>query len=122
MAWSTTLVSPPDGDLTQFMASLGKLQERDDIRYFPGHGPVLEDPQAMLAHQISHRLAREAQILAALPGEILAITAKIYKELDSRLLPMAARNVYSHMIDLCQRGLVVCNGPIHFGARFKTVV
>ena len=121
MAWSTTLVSPPDGDLTQFMASLRKLQARDDARYFPGHGPVLEDPQAMLAHQISHRLAREAQILEALPDGIPAITAKVYKGLDGRLLPMAARNVFSHLIDLHQRGMVHCNGPISFGGRFERV-
>ncbi len=121
MAWSTTLVSPPDGDLTQFMASLHKLQARDDVRYFPGHGPVLEDPQAMLAYQINHRLERETQILEALPGQISDITATIYKGLDSRLLPMAARNVFSHLIDLCQRGKVRSNGPIHFGGHFELV-
>ena len=121
MAWSTTLISPPDGDLTQFMASLHKLQGRTDARYFPGHGPVLEDPQAMLAYQISHRLSREAQVLAALPGEISAITAEIYKGLDRQLLPMAARNVFSHLIDLCQRGMVHCHGPISFGAYYEVV-
>ncbi len=119
MAWSTTLVSPPDGDLSQFMASLQKLQARGEARYFPGHGPVLEDPQAMLAHQISHRLAREAQILAALPGEIPALTARIYQGVDHGLLPLAARNVFSHLIDLCQRGKVRADGPIRFDGRFE---
>jgi len=121
MAWSTTLVSPPDGDLTQFMASLRKLQGRNEARYFAGHGPVLEDPQAMLAYQIAHRLEREAQILEALPERIPAITAAVYKGLDSRLLPMAARNVFSHLIDLHQRGMVRCNGPISFNGRFERV-
>ncbi len=121
MAWSTTLVSPPDGDLTQFMASLRKLQARGEARYFPGHGPVLEDPQAMLTYQINHRLEREAQILEALPGGISDITATVYQGLDGRLLPMAARNVFSHLIDLCQRGKVCCNGPIRFGGRFELV-
>ena len=121
MAWSTTLVSPPDGDLTQFMASLRTLQGRAEARYFAGHGPVLEDPQAMLAYHIAHRLEREAQILDALPEGIPAITAAVYKGLDSRLLPMAARNVFSHLIDLCQRGKVRCNGPISFGGRFERV-
>ncbi|NOR63693.1 MAG: MBL fold metallo-hydrolase [Rhodobacteraceae bacterium] len=121
MAWSTTLVSPPDGDLTQFMASLRKLQARNDTRYFPGHGPVLEDPQAMLAYQIAHRQARETQILEALPGKISDITTAVYSDLDSRLLPMAARNVFSHLIDLCQRGKVLCNGPIRFDGRFELV-
>ena len=121
MAWSTTLVSPPDGDLTQFMASLHKLKARDDARYFPGHGPVLENPQKMLAYQIEHRLERERQILAALPGDISAITAGVYKGLDSRLLPMAARNVFSHLIDLCQRGKARAVGPVCFEARFELV-
>ncbi len=121
MAWSTTLVSPPDGDLTQFMASLRKLQTRSEARYFPGHGPVLEDPQAMLAYQISHRLAREAQILEALPGGVPAITAQVYKGLDSRLLPMAARNVFSHLIDLKQRGKVLSDGPFSFGGHFERI-
>ena len=119
MAWSTTLVSPPDGDLTRFMASLRKLKMRKDGRYFPGHGPVLEDPQAMLDYQIAHRLAREAQILEALPSDISAITAQVYKGLDSMLLPMAARNVFAHLIDLCQRGKVHCNGPISFHGRYQ---
>ncbi len=121
MAWSTTLVSPPDGDLTQFMASLRRLQGRNDARYFPGHGPVLENPQAMLAYQLAHRLEREAQILQALPGEIPEITAAVYKGLDSRLLPMAARNVFSHLIDLCTRGMVRCTGPINFNGRFERI-
>ncbi len=121
MAWSTTLVSPPDGDLTQFMASLRKLQGRREARYFAGHGPVLEDPQAMLTHQIAHRLGREAQILEALPNDIPAITVAVYMGLDGRLLPMAARNVLSHLIDLCARGKVRCNGPIGFNGRFERV-
>jgi hydroxyacylglutathione hydrolase len=121
MAWSTTLVSPPDGDLTQFMASLRKLQGRAEARYFAGHGPVLEEPQAMLAYQIAHRLEREAQILEALPEGIPAITTQVYQGLDSRLLPMAARNVFSHLIDLCQRGMVRCNGPISVSGRFERV-
>ncbi len=119
MAWSTTLVSPPDGDLTQFMASLNKLKARREVRYFPGHGPVLEDPQAMLDYQISHRLDREAQILAALPGGITAITAEVYQGLNSRLLPIAARNVFAHLIDLCQRGKVRCEGEIRFDGRYE---
>lgn len=121
MAWSTTLVSPPDGDLTQFMASLYKLQKRPEERYFPGHGPVLDEPQAMLEVQIAHRLAREAQILKALPGTIQEITSAVYKGLDSRLLPMAARNVFSHLIDLCQRDKVRSIGPPRVGGRFERI-
>ncbi len=119
MGWSTTLVSPPHGDLTQFMASLKKMQRRDETTYFPGHGAVLPDAPAMLAYQLAHRKAREAQILAALPGRVEAITQSVYSGLEDYLLPMAARNVFSHLIDLCGREVVRCDGPIRFDGRFE---
>jgi glyoxylase-like metal-dependent hydrolase (beta-lactamase superfamily II) len=111
MSWATTLVSPPDGDLTAFMASLEKLQHRGgDHRYFPGHGAVLEDPQHMLAHQHAHRLGRESQIVSALADGAatpLALTHRIYTEIPAALMPMAARNVFAHLIDLVERNIVV---------------
>ena len=120
MGWSTTLVSPPDGDLTQFMDSMIKLQNRGESTYYPGHGALLEDAHSMLAHQKAHRHGREAQILEALgAATIPAITAKIYADLDPRLHPMAARNVFSHLIDLHKRGKVQTEGEISFNGRFE---
>ncbi len=122
MGWSTTLVSPPDGDLTQFMASLRALQDRSEDTYFPGHGAVLENAQDMLAYQLAHRLGREDQILAELatgPNHIPAITKRIYADLDAALLPMARRNVFSHLIDLSARGIVTHNGPLGVDSRFE---
>lgn len=119
MGWSTTLVSPPDGDLTQFMASMQRLKQRNETRYFPGHGAVLENAEEMVAFQIAHRLDRESQILAALPGHVSEITAKVYVGLDPRLLPMAARNVFAHLIDLCEREKVHAEGGLCFEARFE---
>ena len=58
MGWATSLVSPPDGDLTQFMASLEKLRNRSEIRYLPGHGAQVDDPQRIVEHLISHRKGR----------------------------------------------------------------
>ena len=119
MGWSTTLVSPPDGDLTQFMASLQGLLARDETTYFPGHGGKLENAHTMLDYQIQHRKNREAQILESLgEASIPAITAKVYQGLDARLLPMAARNVFSHLIDLHSRGVVQSKGPLAFGSHF----
>lgn len=111
MGWATTLVSPPDGDLTMFMASLEKMLARDkDQNYFPGHGEVLSNPQAMIAYQISHRKNRENQILEVLSeGEATPteIARRIYAELDPRLLPAAERNVFAHLLDLSDRGKAV---------------
>lgn len=121
MGWSTTLVSPPDGDLTQFMASLKKLQNRPEDIYYAGHGAPLEQAQEMLAYQLGHRLGREDQIIAALDSgqdRIAAITAQIYAGLDSRLLPMAKRNVFSHLIDLYARNLVGVAPEIGLEARY----
>jgi glyoxylase-like metal-dependent hydrolase (beta-lactamase superfamily II) len=66
MGWATTLISPPEGDLGAFMASLDRLAARPEARYFPGHGAPVRDPRAMIAWQRSHREDRTAQILAAL--------------------------------------------------------
>ncbi|MEM6620474.1 MAG: MBL fold metallo-hydrolase [Pseudomonadota bacterium] len=115
MGWATTVVSPPDGDLTQFMASLDLMAARNDRVYFPGHGGRVDAPAAMVAHQIAHRRERETQILATLdaaPGNAAALAQVIYTDVDPRLLPAAARNVLAHLIDLSTRGLVVAHGPI----------
>ncbi|NOX72795.1 MAG: MBL fold metallo-hydrolase [Alphaproteobacteria bacterium] len=122
MSWATTLVSPPDGDLTAFMNSLEKLQKRTaDQRYFPGHGAPLEDPHHMLAHQHAHRKSRESQILAALEDGAatpLALTGRIYTEIPEALIPMAARNVFAHLIDLVERNMARPLGPLSPEASF----
>lgn len=122
MSWSTTLVSPPDGDLTAFMETLARLQGRDDSLYLPGHGAALPDPAGMLAHQLAHRKAREAQILAALeagPAEAAELAERIYAGLAPALLPMAARNVLAHLIDLTRRDRARPEGPLSAQARFR---
>jgi len=107
MGWATTLVSPPDGDLTAFMASLEKMAARKgDRRYFPGHGAVLEDPQAMISYLLSHRRERESQIIAALTqgaANASELAARIYTEIPRSLLPAATRNVFAHLIDLTDK-------------------
>lgn len=122
MSWATTLVSPPDGDLGAFMASLARLRERrGDRRYYPGHGAVLEEPEAMLDHQLAHRRGREAQIRAALaegPATPLDLARRIYTEIDPRLIPAATRNVFAHLIDLTERRLAEPAGPLGAETRF----
>ncbi len=124
MGWATTLVSPPDGDMAQFMASLRNLQNRPEKIYFPGHGAPIDNPQEMLTHQLDHRQKRENQILEAVfdgNHTIDSITAKIYADIDKRLLPAASRNVLAHIIGLVGQGTVLPVGRLRRDGQFQLV-
>ncbi|MGR3434318.1 MAG: MBL fold metallo-hydrolase [Shimia sp.] len=121
MGWATTLVSPPDGDLTAFMASCRRLLDRPERRYLPGHGEPLADGPARTRALIAHREAREAQILEILgagPATAAALVAAIYTDTPCALWPAAARNVLAHLIDLTRRGLAEPEGPLAADAIF----
>lgn len=121
MGWATTMISPPDGDLTRFMASLDLLAARRDRVFYPGHGGALHDPAGMIAWQKAHRLNREGQILSALgagANTALGLAGMIYTDIDPRLMPAAARNVLAHLIDLVTRGKADVDGPISQNATF----
>jgi glyoxylase-like metal-dependent hydrolase (beta-lactamase superfamily II) len=109
MGWSTTVVSPPDGDMAAYMQSLEKLLAREDVIYYPAHGPAVERPHRLVRGLIGHRRQREGQILRRLKvgeGRIQAMVEHMYKGLDPRLHPAAGRSVLAHLIDLEARGLV----------------
>lgn len=114
MGWSTTVVSPPDGDMTAYMASLEKLLAREDDRiYFPAHGEPIENPRRLVRGLLGHRKQREGQILRLLAADVHAIpdmVAKMYVGIDPRLFPAAERSVLAHLIDLRGRGLVIGDG------------
>ena len=113
MGWSTTIVSPPDGDMAAYMASLAKLRARDDHIYYPAHGPAIEAPQKLLRGLVLHRRQREEQILAELKrgeGHIPEMVARMYKSIDPRLHPAAGRSVLAHLLDLEARGVVTGAG------------
>lgn len=113
MGWSTTVVSPPDGDMADYMASLERLLGRDDAVYYPAHGPAIEKPQRLVRGLMGHRKQREGQILRHLKrgeGHIPAMVEQMYKGIDPRLHPAAGRSVLAHLIDLQARGLVVEEG------------
>ncbi len=109
MGWASSLVSPPDGDLTDFMTSCRNLRARAWKVFYPGHGAPIEDPAGRLDWLIAHREAREAAILEALvagpatPGEL---ARQIYTETPPALLQAAERNVLAHLIDLMGKSLV----------------
>ena len=123
MGWSTSLVSPPDGDMGAFMASCRKLQGRDDRIFYPGHGDPVTTPRERLDALIAHRLQREDQILSALaqigPATAAQLAERIYTELSPTLLPAAERNVLAHLIDLAGRNLAKPQAPLTATALFS---
>ncbi|MBY8976238.1 MBL fold metallo-hydrolase [Rhodobacteraceae bacterium NNCM2] len=124
MGWATTLVSPPEGDMAAFMASLAQLSTREDRLYLPGHGHPVEDPAAMLAYQTSHRKSRAEQVLRALedgPSDTMALTMRIYTDVDPKLLPAARRNVLSTLIWMMEEGKVAADGAVSPDAVFRRV-
>ena len=109
MGWATSVISPPDGDLFDYLGSLRKLLTRDDERYWPTHGPAIENPQAYVQTFLDHRLDRERQILAALgagPNTIKAIVPGMYADVDKRLWRAAANSVFSHLLALHRQNRV----------------
>lgn len=106
MGWASSLVSPPDGDMSQYMASLARLAAMTPRLLYPGHGGVVTEPGTRIAALIAHRRAREAGLLQALaqgPATPAMLTAMVYRDIDPTLWPAATRNVLAHLIDLTER-------------------
>lgn len=113
MAWATSIVAPPDGAMSDYMASLHKLAARSETVYLPGHGPAIKDAPRFVNYYILHRKAREAAILHRLgKGEtdIPTIVRAIYIGIDPRLTGAAGLSVLAHLEDLVTRGLVATDG------------
>lgn len=113
MAWSTSVVIPPDGDMAAYRASLRLLQHRGDRAFLPAHGPAVTDPEPYLAALIAHRAEREAEILAALAhgaSSIPAIVGVVYAAVDPRLHPAAGLSVLAHLRALVAARRVACHG------------
>jgi hydroxyacylglutathione hydrolase len=116
MAWASSIVSPPDGDMTDYMASLARLAGGRWRRFLPGHGGPVDDPAQRLADLVAHRRGREAAILGRLadgPETPAGLTALIYPDLAPVLIPAAERNVLAHLIDLMGQNRVSADpGPL----------
>lgn len=124
MGWSTSIVSPPDGDLMAFMASCRRLAERRDRLYLPGHGSAVPDPSSRVAELIAHREARTEQLLGALsqgPASSAALTRRVYHDLPEHLLPAAERNLLAHLIALIEAGCARADRPLGPDAIFEAV-
>jgi glyoxylase-like metal-dependent hydrolase (beta-lactamase superfamily II) len=122
MAWSTSVVAPPDGSMRAYMASLDKLRGRAETIYWPGHGGPVIEPQRYLRALIHHRRQREASILNALadgPQTIPALVAKVYVGLSPSLTQAAGLSTLAHLEDLSERGMVVAEGEDGGEQRFR---
>lgn len=113
MGWSTSVVSPPDGDMGAYMASLQKLHDRDDRIYYPAHGAAVTNPRQLVRGMLGHRRQREAQVLRQLDAGVRRIPEMVkamYKGLDPRLEGAAGRSVLAHLLDLEKQGRVRMDG------------
>lgn len=114
MGWATSVIVPPDGDMGAYLQQLERLLARDDTRYLPTHGPVIDDPRPLVAAYIEHRREREAQLLACLDAGLTRITdvvESVYKDVPSYLHPAAARSIFAHVLDLHAQGRIRTEGP-----------
>ena len=121
MGWASSLVSPPDGDVTDFMESCAKLEDYDWRVFYPGHGAAINDPSERLDWLIDHRLNREAAILHLLedaPATARELAKAIYTDIPPTLLGAATRNVLAHLIDLVGQTEVSAIGAVSENAQF----
>ena len=115
MAWSTSVIVPPDGNMSDYMDSLQKIYERDDKVYYPAHGKKVDKPRQLVRGMMGHRKQRERQILKLLeeaPHAITDMVPKMYKGLDPRLTGAAGQSVRAHLIDLEDRDIVTEDGEV----------
>ena len=122
MGWSTSIVSPPDGDMGDYLRSLSKLLAREEQYYWPTHGPRIDQPRRLVRAFVEHRRARDSQILACLAdgvNDIREMVPLMYKDVDKRLYPAAARSVLAHLVEMVADGRVVCDGDPKVESRYR---
>ncbi len=116
MSWSSTVVSPPGGDMAAYFASLERLLGGAETLYLPGHGPPLTEPRALVRELLEHRQARERAIAEALadgaPADTHTLMDQLYSQVDPRLRRAAERNVLAHLMKLQSEGRVAREGDL----------
>jgi glyoxylase-like metal-dependent hydrolase (beta-lactamase superfamily II) len=115
MGWNTSVVAPPEGNMSDYLRSLQLLGERSDRVYFPGHGGQVEEPQRLVKAFLLHRRMREQAILDCIRSgtdTVKAIVPAIYRDLNPKLLNAASLSVLAHVEHLISRGLVRCDPPL----------
>ena len=113
MGWSTTVISPPDGDMGDYLQSLRKLMTREELRYWPTHGPAIDNPRPFVNAFIAHREKREIQIQKCLEQGLTTIPEmgkELYRDVDPRLHRAAGRSVLAHLIHMVNTDRAKCEG------------
>ncbi|MGM5053939.1 MBL fold metallo-hydrolase [Rhizobium sp. 814_E9_N1_1] len=122
MAWSTSIVAPPDGSMADYMASLERLMERQDRLLLPGHGGPVTEPAGFLRALKAHRLKREQAVLARVRAgdtQIAEMVKVIYRDTDPKLHGAAALSVLAHIENLMERGEIAADGPPSLAATYR---
>ncbi|MCI0598128.1 MAG: MBL fold metallo-hydrolase [Beijerinckiaceae bacterium] len=122
MAWSTSVVAPPDGVMREYMASLEKLLARNETMYWPGHGGPVKEPRDFVRAVLRHRREREEAVLARIKAgdtTIAAIVGNVYEDLHPALTGAAACSVLAHIEDLVERGIVRPEGALTVGGFYR---
>jgi glyoxylase-like metal-dependent hydrolase (beta-lactamase superfamily II) len=115
MGWSTTVVSPPDGDMATYLESLRQVAGRADHVAIPTHGPPIPDPSRFVGELIDHRLHREAQVLDAVRSghrTLASIVELLYVDVRRELHKPARRSVLAHLVKLVSDGVVASDTPL----------
>lgn len=122
LGWSSTLISPPDGDLADYMRSLDQLAALKPARLLPAHGAPIEAPAPRLAELAAHRRLRTAQIMATLRDRGLAdaeTLARLIYDIPPALLPAATRNTLAHLIALWSLGAIQSSADPGLSTQFS---
>ena len=115
MGWSSSIVSPPGGNMAAYVASLHKLLARPETLYLPGHGPALPQPHPYVRSLLDHRVAREEAIAAEIartPRSTVGLVDALYSKIDPMLKLAAERNVLAHLLKLQAEGRAVTDGEV----------
>ncbi len=125
MAWSTSVIAPPDGHMADYFASLRTLMAREqDKVYLPGHGPEKHNPQRFARAFLGHRQMREKAVLQRLKGgerTIMGVVKQVYAGVDPKLHGAAALSTLAHVEHLIEQGLVKAHGDLALDSEYEAV-
>jgi glyoxylase-like metal-dependent hydrolase (beta-lactamase superfamily II) len=124
MGWSTTVITPPDGDMGDYMRSLDVVRDRNFATLWPTHGPPIRDVTPFIDAYAAHRHARADQILTALkkgPARIADLVPTLYADVDSKLWPAASRSMLAAILYLAEQGKIATDGKPGGGSEYRLV-
>ena len=122
MGWNTTVVSPPDGNMREYMASLDRCLARPEAAYLPAHGPEIPNPVPFTRAYRSHRRMRETEILRCIADgadTVPAMVGRMYRHIPETMHRAAARSVFAHLEHMTETGRVAADGAVTADARYR---